>query len=256
MQRLLAACSCCLAVLGCQSIAGLDDLRVRAGEPDAAIPNPAGSGTSGAGGAGTTAWNDAGDSAVLPVEAGTSEPDGGQPPDTGVPDPITCASGSAWSADEGKCVDLCDLAMCDPNAQCAVVNDAAKCDCPSPYIGNGETCTYDASCAMLGCDEERAACIEMDNGTRACECLDGYTGSGTTCTNIDECAQSTGPCDSNAECDDTEGGFICTCNPGYDPQGQTSRGPRRLREPAVRHARHVRRQGLRLRVRVLRRLQR
>lgn len=211
--QLVWAAASSLALVGCASIAGLDDLELRvqeqAGTGAAGTTADDAGAESGRGGAG------GGSAGTQGGRGGTSsptQPDGGTPSDGSTPPSMDCEAGWMWSDAEGECIDLCAVAMCDPHAQCTVIDGGARCDCVAPYVGEGTSCTFDASCALLDCDDH-AECIVTGQDQRECECLDGYVGTGEECTNPDDCAGS--PCGGRGTCSDLVGGYDCECFDGY-----------------------------------------
>ncbi len=217
-RHLTLVATCGFLLLGCSSIAGIDDLELRAREPRAGEGGPDASqaGASGRAGSGDDAGSggDAGGSGG--TQGGAWRPpaqlDGGTPDGGSTPMPVDCSRGWMWSEAAGECIDLCAAALCDPNAQCTVIGETARCDCIAPYVGEGTSCTFDASCALLDCDDH-AECVVTGQDQRECECLEGYVGSGEDCTNRDDCAGD--PCEGRGSCSDLVGGYDCACFDGY-----------------------------------------
>lgn len=129
----------------------------------------------------------------------------------------TCEIGFEDTTGDGTaCVHACELAGCDEHANCSLVAGEARCECPAPYIGDGQSCVFDEACALLACDEH-AECVMSGADARACRCSSGYTGSGETCTNVDECQETPAICGPNTQCSDNQGAYDCSCLAGFEP---------------------------------------
>ncbi len=148
---------------------------------------------------------------------------GGCPADATCTDTVgsrvcTCNAGfEDVNGDGSKCMDKCALAGCDANANCKIVGIEAVCECVASYIGDGKTCTFDASCSQLQCDLN--ATCDVTGASRACKCREGFSGSGTTCVNVDECKNTPSICGANSTCTDTPGAYSCACVAGYRDTG-------------------------------------
>lgn len=129
-------------------------------------------------------------------------------PDASVPDPEPPKPPATPSEEE-----LCKV--CDAHATCSVVSGQAQCKCDKNYLGNGQTCKFDASCSSLQCSPNSDCVANEAAGSLSCECRDGYSKSGDTCMDIDECVTVVNPCKSadKPRCLNTAGSFECSCIP-------------------------------------------
>ena len=128
----------------------------------------------------------------------------------------TCGIGFEDTSGDGTtCVSLCD--RCDPKAACNLAGGETPCSCISPYVGSGESCTFDDACALLDCDPDHGECVLTGSDMRECQCVLGYDGSGMSCTDVDECNRTPGICGPNTNCQNNDGSYMCTCVSGYEP---------------------------------------
>lgn len=70
---------------------------------------------------------------------------------------------------------------CHPNAICTPTDSSYQCVCSEGYVGDGYSCTLDATCRNdpYMCDMH-ASCLKR-SGAYACECNTGYYGNGSYC---------------------------------------------------------------------------
>jgi len=115
---------------------------------------------------------------------------------------------------------ISDVAQCDSNATCEVLDSVPTCTCNDGFTGNGTSCeALDACAAAVSPCDDNAACTSTD-GTASCVCDSGWDGDGTTCTNVDECSAGTSSCDvASEDCVDNDGGFDCVCKDGFTDAG-------------------------------------
>src|SRR5690554_5014641 len=128
---------------------------------------------------------------------------------------------------------------CGEGATCVLIDDEARCLCPSGYTLDEDT----QSCVDVDeCDEDLHDCdanarCENTPGSFECHCEEGYEGYGQQCTSqcpsgytleedtqscvdVDECDEDLHDCDANARCENTPGSFECHCEDGYEGDGQ------------------------------------
>lgn len=131
------------------------------------------------------------------------------------------AGGKGGSSPDGGTVGrlTCSDVVCDPNATCSGIGNAARCTCRPGFVGNGKTCADIDECnqPLLTTCGENADCIEKP-GSFLCKCKDGFLGDGTTCTAVNPCQGTANSCDPNAVCADAKP-VSCTCKPGFTAQG-------------------------------------
>lgn len=136
-------------------------------------------------------------------------------------------------------IDPCHDNPCAQNALCTVKNNAAKCACISPYIGDPylsgcrPECVFNADCpSTLSCIKQhcRDPCVgtcgtnaqcSVVNHLPSCQCINGFEGdpfSGcnriplTSITPVSPCEPS--PCGANSICRNINGRPTCSCQTG------------------------------------------
>jgi hypothetical protein len=140
-------------------------------------------------------------------------------PDDGGGQRPTKPVGTADGGVKGK---TCGDVVCDPNATCSGLGDAAKCACLPGFEGDGKACTDVDECkdsAKNECDPN-ADCVNRP-GSYLCKCKGGFLGDGKTCSGVNECQGAANPCDPNAVCEDVNPGVKCTCKAGFSGDEKT-----------------------------------
>lgn len=111
----------------------------------------------------------------------------------------------------------CDNITCSDHGTCAVVNNAATCNCEDGYTANGVNCVKDSDpCDDVTCSGH-GTCAVINNAA-TCTCDDGYTAFQTkciksTCDGV-ECGTN-GSCVVKTPEDAGVDVAICECNTGY-----------------------------------------
>lgn len=115
-------------------------------------------------------------------------------------------------------LDPCESVRCQPNQQCMLVNQEARCICSAGYTGTNLGCVDIDECAVNSCPT--GAVCKNEPGSFSCQCPGGTSGdpygSGCLRSNDPPTCSSTQPCPPGEQCiSDNFGSNVCICIQGY-----------------------------------------
>lgn len=115
-------------------------------------------------------------------------------------------------------VDPCESVHCQPNQQCMLVNQEARCICSAGYTGTNLGCVDIDECAVNSCPT--GAVCKNEPGSFSCQCPGGTSGdpygSGCLRSNDPPTCSSSQPCPVGEQCiSDNFGRNVCICIQGY-----------------------------------------